>query len=76
MSEGEGLTRGFFTKLIRGILKLMLASFIITAVSAINIPDLQLQDTTLSGAMIKALIQFIVPLALVFSALHDFGVEI
>lgn len=76
MSEEGSMGESFIGRIIRGILKLVLGGFIITAVSGINIPDLEIGNTTLSGVMFKAIIQFAIPLALIFSALRDFGVEL
>jgi len=76
MTEDTGFGRDFLTKLIRGIMKLILASFIISAVSSINIPDLTIGSATVSGALFKGILQFIVPIAIIISALNDFGVEI
>lgn len=77
MSEEEsGFGRGYFSKLFRGIIKLLLAGFIVGAVSAISIPDLTVGSSTVSGALIKSLLQFIIPIALIFSALDDFGVKL
>lgn len=75
MDKGE-LSNTLFGRIIRGIIKLILAQFIISAVNNINIPDLAVGGSVVSGSLIKALIQFAVPIYLVFSALHDFGVEI
>ena len=75
MEKGE-VSNSLFGRVIRGILKLILAQFIIGAVNGINIPDLSVGGSTVSGALIKALLQFAVPIYLVFSALHDFGVDI
>lgn len=75
MERGE-LSNTLFGRIVRGIIKLILAQFIIGAVSNINIPDLSVGNSTVSGALIKALIQFAVPIYLIFSALHDLGVEI
>jgi hypothetical protein len=76
VSEEETLGRGYFGKLFRGIIKLLLAGFIVGAVSAISIPDLAIGDSVVSGGVIKSLLQFIVPIALVLSALEDFGVKL
>jgi hypothetical protein len=73
--ESEGFGRGYFSKLFRGIIKLLLAGFIVGAVSAITIPDLTIGGSTVSGSLIKSLLQFIIPIALIFSALEDFGVK-
>lgn len=75
MDRGE-LSNTLFGRVVRGIIKLILAQFIISAVNSINIPDLSVGGSTVSGALIKALLQFAVPIYLIFSALHDFGVEI
>ena len=74
--EREGFGKEYFSKLFRGIIKLLLAGFIISAVSAIAIPDLSVGGSTISGSLIKALLQFIIPIALIFSALEDFGVKL
>jgi hypothetical protein len=76
MPEETGFGRDFLTKLIRGIMKLILASFIISAVSSINIPDLTVGSAVVSGALLKAILEFIIPIAIIISALNDFGVEI
>jgi hypothetical protein len=73
--ERETTSREYFMKMFRGIFKLLLAGFIVGAVSAITIPDLTIGDSVVSGGLIKALLQFIVPVALIFSALEDFGVR-
>ena len=75
MERGE-LSNSLFGRIVRGIIKLVLAQFIIGAVNSINIPDLSVGGSTVSGSLIKALLQFAVPIYLIFSALHDFGVEI
>jgi hypothetical protein len=75
MSEEEGFGKGYFSKMFRGLIKLLLAGFIIGAVSAITIPDLSIGGSTISGSLIKAILQFIIPIALIFSALEDFGVK-
>ena len=74
--EKGGFGRDYFSKLFRGIIKLLLAGFIISAVSAIAIPDLNVGGSSISGSLIKALLQFIIPIALIFSALDDFGVKL
>jgi hypothetical protein len=76
MTEESAFGKDFFTKLIRGIMKLVLASFIITAVSSINIPDLTIGSSTVSGALFKAILQFVIPIAIIISALKDFGVDL
>jgi len=73
---GDTLSKSPFGRFIRGILKLVLAQFIIGAVNSITIPDLTVGSSTVSGQLIKALLQFAIPIYLIFSALHDFGVEI
>jgi hypothetical protein len=75
MTEEAPKGQSLFSRIIRGIIKLILAPFIIGVVSNITIPDLSVGSTTVSGALIKALIEFAVPVYLIFSALHDFGVE-
>jgi hypothetical protein len=75
MSEEEGFGKGYFSKMFRGLIKLLLAGFIIGAVSAIAIPDLNVGGSTISGSLIKSILQFIIPIALIFSALEDFGVK-
>ena len=75
MERGE-LSNTLFGRIVRGIIKLILAPFIIGAVNNINIPDLSVGSAVVSGGLIKALIQFAVPIYLIFSALHDLGVEI
>jgi hypothetical protein len=74
--EKTGLGSTWFGKILRGIIKLALAGFIVSAVNAINIPDLNLSGSVVSGSLFKAIIQFAVPMYLIFSALHDFGVKI
>jgi hypothetical protein len=74
--EKEGFGREYFSRLFRGIIKLLLAGFIISAVSAISIPDLSIGGSSISGSLIKSLLQFIIPIALIFSALDDFGVKL
>jgi hypothetical protein len=77
MSESSGgFGRNYLMRLMRGILKLILASFIISAVSNINIPDLNIGDAAVSGALFKAILQFIIPIAIIISALRDMGVDI
>jgi len=76
MPEDTGFGRDFLTKLIRGIMKLILASFIISAVSSISIPDLIVGSAVVSGALLKGILEFIIPIAIIISALNDFGVEI
>jgi len=76
MSESEGFGKQYFSKVIRGILKLVLAGFIVSAVSSINIPDLDLGNATVSGALFKAILQFVVPIAIVLSAMDDLGVKL
>ena len=77
MSEDSGgMGKSFFSKLIRGIMKLILAGFIVSAVSNINIPDLSLGNSTISGALFKAILQFVVPIAIIISALDDLGVKL
>jgi hypothetical protein len=78
MSEGEsgGLGKNYFSRIVRGIMKLVLAGFIVSAVSNINIPDLNLGNATVSGALFKAILQFIVPIAIIISALDDLGVKL
>jgi len=63
--ESGGMGKSFFGKLTRGILKLILAGFIVSAVSNINIPDLSLGNATVSGALFKAILQFVVPIAII-----------
>ena len=78
MSEEEkgGLGNTWLGKLLRGIIKLALAGFIVSAVNSIEIPDLNLSGSVVSGSLFKSIIVFAVPLYLIFSALHDFGVKI
>jgi hypothetical protein len=61
---------------MRGIMKLILASFIISAVGSVNIPDLTIGNATVSGALFKAILQFVVPITIIISALRDMGVDI
>ena len=74
--EKTGLGSTWLGRLLRGIIKLALAGFIISAVNTINIPDLNISGTTVSGSLFKAIIQFAIPLYLIFSAMNDFGVKI
>ena len=78
MSEesGGGFGRNYLMRLMRGLLKLILAGFIISAVSSINIPDLNIGDATVSGALFKAILQFVIPITIIISALKDMGVDI
>jgi hypothetical protein len=77
MSESDTeLGRGYFGKLIRGIIKLLLAGFIVGVVSSITIPDLAIGDSSVPGSLIKALLQFAVPIYIILSALEDFGVKL
>jgi hypothetical protein len=71
-----GFGKNYLMRLMRGIMKLILASFIISAVSSINIPDLTIGDSTVSGALFKAILQFVVPIAIIISALKDMGVDL
>ena len=57
-------------------MKLILASFIISAVGSVNIPDLTVGNATVSGALFKAILQFIIPITIIISALKDMGVDI
>jgi len=77
MSEEEKSTLGstWFGRLIRGIIKLALAGFIVSAVNGITIPDLNLSGNTVSGSLFKAIIEFAIPMYLIFSAMNDFGVK-
>ena len=75
MSESEEFGKGYFNKIIRGIIKLLLASFIIGAVNAINIPDLTIGNSTVSGSLIKTLLEFAIPIYIILSSLEDFGVK-
>jgi hypothetical protein len=76
MSEDrEEFGSGYFQRIIRGIFKLLLAGFIIGAISSINIPDLTIGNSTVSGSLIKALLQFAVPIYIILSSLEDFGVK-
>jgi hypothetical protein len=74
--EREVFGRDYFSRLFRGIIKLLLAGFIVGAVSAIAIPDLNVGGSSISGSLIKSLLQFIIPIALILSALEDFGVKL
>jgi len=77
LSESSGgFGRDYITKLMRGIMKLILASFIISAVGSVNIPDLSIGNATVSGALFKAILQFVVPITIIISALRDMGVNI
>jgi len=75
--EGKGSTKGLFQRLVRGIIKLAIAGFIIQAVSSVTIPDVNLSEgVTLPGSMISLILKFAVPLYLIFSALDDFGIKL
>jgi hypothetical protein len=75
--EGKGSTKGVFQKLMRGIIKLSIAGFIIQAVSSVTIPDVNLSNNvTLPGSLITLMLKFAVPLYLIFSALDDFGIRL
>jgi len=76
VSEEKGSSKDYISKLMRGIMKLILASFIITAVGSINIPDLAFGDAIISGALFKAILQFVIPIMIIISALRDMGVDI
>ena len=76
MSEETSLGKSFFGKIVRGILKLLFAPIIFAFLNTINIPDLDIGGNVVSGAVLKAVLQFIVPIYLVVSALNDFGVEL
>jgi hypothetical protein len=76
MSEESGFGKNYFSKIVRGLIKLMLAGFIVSAVNAINIPDLNFGSATVSGAIFKAILQFVVPIAIIISALDDLGVKL
>ena len=76
MSESQDtMGRTYFGKMLRGIMKLLMASFVIGLVSAITIPDLRVGDSTISGYLIKAILQFMIPIYLILSALEDMGVK-
>jgi hypothetical protein len=76
MGEREDtMGRTYFGKMLRGIMKLLMASFIIGLVSAITIPDLRVGDSVISGYLIKAILQFMIPIYLILSALEDMGVK-
>jgi Na+/pantothenate symporter len=76
MSEEDTMGRTYFSRFLRGIMKLLMAGFIVGAVSAITIPDLQVGDSVVSGALIKAILQFVIPVYIIISALDDFGVKL
>ena len=78
MSEetGSSLGKTYFGKIVRGILKLLFAPLIFAMLNTINIPDFDIGGNVVSGSMLKALFQFIIPIYLVISALNDFGVEL
>jgi hypothetical protein len=77
MSESEEVMgRTYFSRFLRGIMKLLMAGFIVGAVSAITIPDLVVGDSVVSGSLIKAILQFVIPVYIIISALEDFGVKL
>jgi len=77
MSEGKGSTKSLFQRLVRGIIKLGIAGFIVQAVSSVTIPDVNLtNDVVLPGSMITLVLKFAVPLYLIFSALDDLGIKL
>jgi hypothetical protein len=76
MSEEDTMGRTYFSRFLRGIMKLLMAGFIVGAVSAITIPDLTIGDSVVSGALIKAILQFVIPVYIIISALDDFGVKL
>jgi hypothetical protein len=73
--EKAGLGSTWLGRILRGIIKLGLAGFIISAVNGINIPDFNISGSVVSGSLFKAIIQFAIPLYLIFSAMNDFGVK-
>ena len=48
----------------------------ILCIGFINIPDLNIGDATVSGALFKAILQFVIPITIIISALKDMGVDI
>jgi len=75
MTEDVDLGKNYFQKLLRGIIKLILAGAIVGMVSSINIPDLTIGNAVVSGSLIKAVLQFAVPIYIIISALDDLGVK-
>jgi hypothetical protein len=74
MAEGS---KSWFSKFLRGILKLSLASLIISIVNAINIDTtLVIGNSTYDLSVLVNIIKFAVPFYLIFSALKDLGIEL
>ena len=77
MSEDKGgLGNTWLGRIMRGLIKLGLSGFIMGSVSGINIPDLNLSGSIISGALFKALLEFAIPIALIISAMRDFGINL
>jgi len=77
MSEDRGgLGNTWLGRIMRGLIKLGLSGFIMGSVSGINIPDLNLSGSIISGALFKALLEFAIPIALIISAMRDFGINL
>jgi hypothetical protein len=77
MSEEKGgLGSTWLGKIMRGLIKLGLSGFIAASVNAITIPDLNLSGSVISGALIKSLLTFAIPIALIISAMRDFGINL
>ncbi len=74
----EGNT--WFSRMIRGIIKLGIATVIfglLTAVtSAIDLSNVTLGDQTVNLAIILDVIKIFAPIALILSALHDMGIKL
>jgi hypothetical protein len=74
--EKSGFGSSWLGRILRGLIKLGLSGFIVASVNAVSIPDLNLSGSVISGALFKAILQFAIPLALIISALKDFGVNL
>ena len=73
--EKTGLGSTWLGRILRGVIKLGLAGFIISVVNGISIPDLNISGSVVSGSLFKAIIQFAIPVYLIFSSMNDFGVK-
>jgi len=74
--DRSGFGSTWLGRILRGLIKLALSGFIMASVNAITIPDLNLSGSVIQGALFKAILQFAIPLALIISAMKDFGVNI
>jgi hypothetical protein len=74
--EKGGLGNTWLGRILRGLIKLGLSGFIVASVNAVSIPDLNLSGSVISGSLIKALLEFAIPLALILSAMRDFGISL